>query len=73
MQSSAPITDLQLEVEPAVLQKQYGFTWDSDAIWSNSDANKNGTVTSGNSLTGTTAGTLWDFNSGLQSNPVVHY
>ncbi|MBT4924744.1 MAG: hypothetical protein HON16_03200, partial [Euryarchaeota archaeon] len=64
--SSAPITDLQLEVEPAVLQKQYGFTWDSDAIWSNSDANKNGTVTSGNSLTGTTAGTLWDFNSGLQ-------
>ena len=64
--SSAPITDLQLEVEPSVLQKQYGFTWDSDAIWSNSDASKNGTVVSGTSLTGTTAGTIWDFNTGLQ-------
>ena len=64
--SNAPITDLQLEVEPAVLQKQYGFTWDSNAIWSNSDATKNGTVVSGTSLTGTTAGTIWDFNTGLQ-------
>lgn len=71
--SSAPITDLQLDVKPAVLQKQYGFTWDSNSIWSNSDASKNGTVVEGTSLTGSTAGTLWDFNSGLQgwtvSNP----
>ena len=64
--SEAPITDLQLEVEPAVLQKHYGFTWDSNAIWSNSDATKNGTVVTGSSQTGTTAGTIWDFDSGLQ-------
>ena len=65
--SMEPITDLQLDIAPAVMQKQYGFTWDSDQIWSNNDATKNGTVvTSTGSLTGTTAGTIWDFNTGLQ-------
>ena len=65
--SMEPITDLQLDIAPTVMQKQYGFTWDSDSIWSNNDAIKNGTVvTSTGSLTGTTAGTIWDFNTGLQ-------
>ena len=36
--SMEPITDLQLDIAPAVMQKQYGFTWDSDQIWSNNDA-----------------------------------
>ena len=37
------------------------------------DATKNGTVVEQGSLTGSTAGTIWDFNNGLQgwtvSNP----
>ena len=65
--SMEPITDLQLDIAPAVMQKQYGFTWDSDQIWSNNDATKNGAVvTSNGSLTGTAAGTIWDFNNGAQ-------
>ena len=39
--SMEPITDLQLDIAPAVMQKQYGFTWDSNQIWSNNDATKN--------------------------------
>ena len=48
------------------MQTHYGFVWDSDAIWSNPDATKNGTVVERDVLTGSTAGTLWDFNNGLQ-------
>lgn len=64
--SDSPITDLQLTVEPSAMQTHYGFNWQGDISWSNSDASKNGTVVEGTSLTGSTAGTLWDFNSGLQ-------
>ena len=71
--SDSPITDLQLSMEPTTMQTHYGFVWDSDNIWSNPDATKNGTVVELDSLTGSTAGTIWDFNSGLQgwtvSNP----
>ena len=71
--SDSPITDLQLNIEPSAMQTHYGFNWEGDISWSNSDASKNGTVVEGTSLTGSTAGTLWDFNSGLQgwtvSNP----
>ncbi|DAC54796.1 MAG TPA: hypothetical protein HA359_01615, partial [Candidatus Poseidoniaceae archaeon] len=71
--STSPISDLQLSIEPSVMQTHYGFVWNSDAIWSNADATKNGTVVEVNSLTGSTAGTIWDFNTGLQgwtvSNP----
>ena len=77
--SNAPITDMQLSIEPSTMQTHYGFVWDDDSIWSNSDATKNGTVVEMDSLTGSTAGTIWDFNNGLQgwtvSNPtfVSHY
>ena len=64
--SASPITDMQLSIEPSVMQTHYGFVWDSDAAWSNPDATKNGTVVERNVLTGSTAGTLWDFNNGLQ-------
>ena len=71
--STSPITDMQLSIEPSVMQTHYGFVWDSDAAWSNPDATKNGTVVERDVLTGSTAGTLWDFNNGLQgwtvSNP----
>ena len=71
--STSPISDMQLSIEPSVMQTHYGFVWDSDLIWSNADATKNGTVVEVNSLTGSTAGTIWDFNTGLQgwtvSNP----
>ena len=64
--STSPITDMQLSIEPSVMQTHYGFVWDSDAAWSNPDATKNGTVVERDVLTGSTAGTLWDFNNGLQ-------
>ena len=70
---------MQLSIEPSTMQTHYGFVWDDDSIWSNSDATKNGTVVEMDSLTGSTAGTIWDFNNGLQgwtvSNPtfVSHY
>ena len=64
--SASPITDMQLSIEPSVMQTHYGFVWDSDAAWSNPDATKNGTVAEQDVLTGSTAGTLWDFNNGLQ-------
>ena len=57
--SASPITDMQLSIEPSVMQTHYGFVWDSDAAWSNPDATKNGTVVERNVLTGSTAGTLW--------------
>ena len=63
--SNAPITDMQLSIEPSTMQTHYGFVWDDDSIWSNSDATKNGTVVEMDSLTGSTAGTIWDFNNGL--------
>ncbi len=64
--SDSPITDMQLSIEPSVMQTQYGFLWDSDTAWSSPDATKNGTVVERDVLTGSTAGTLWDFNNGLQ-------
>ena len=64
--SISPITDMQLSIEPSVMQTHYGFVWDSDLAWSNPDATKNGTVVERDVLTGSTAGTLWDFNNGLQ-------
>ena len=66
--STSPITDMQLSIgtKPSVMQTHYGFVWDSDAAWSNPDATKNGTVVERDVLTGSTAGTLWDFNNGLQ-------
>ena len=71
--SDSPITDMQLSIEPSTMQTHYGFVWDDDTIWSNADATKNGTVVELDSLTGSTAGTIWDFNNGLQgwtvSNP----
>ena len=71
--TASPITDMQLSIEPSVMQTHYGFVWDSDTTWSNTDATKNGTVVENGKLTGSSAGTLWDFNSGLQgwtvSNP----
>ena len=71
--SNSPITDMQLSIEPSTMQTHYGFVWDDDTIWSNADATKNGTVVELDSLTGSTAGTIWDFNNGLQgwtvSNP----
>ena len=42
--SNAPITDMQLSIEPSTIQTHYGFVWDDYSIWSNSDATKNGTV-----------------------------
>ena len=77
--STSPITDMQLSIEPSVMQTHFGFVWNSDSTWSNPDATKNGTVVERDALTGSTAGTLWDFNNGLQgwtvSNPtfVSHY
>ena len=50
--SASPITDMQLSIEPSVMQTHYGFVWDSDAAWSNPDATKNGTVVERNVLTG---------------------
>ena len=64
--SDAPVTDLQMSIKPSVMQTHYGFTWSGDSAWSNPDATKNGTVVEGTSLTGSAAGTLWDFNSGAQ-------
>ena len=45
--SASPITDMQLSIEPSVMQTHYGFVWDSDATWSNADATKNGTIVEG--------------------------
>ena len=71
--SDAPITDLQLTIEPSAMQTHYGFTWEGELAWDVPDSTMNGTVVEIGSLTGSTAGTLWDFNSGLQgwtvSNP----
>ena len=64
--SDAPITDMQMSLTPSVAQNHYGFVWKSGNDWSNSDATNNGTVVDKEALTGSTAGTLWDFNSGLQ-------
>ena len=64
--SDAPITDMQMSLTPSVAQNHYGFVWKSANDWSNSDATNNGTVVEQEALTGSTAGTLWDFNSGLQ-------
>ena len=71
--SDAPITDLQLTIQPSAMQTHYGFTWEGELAWDVPDSTMNGTVVEIGSLTGSTAGTLWDFNSGLQgwtvSNP----
>ena len=40
----APLTDLQMSIKPTVTPTQTGFIWNDNAIWSNADATKNGTV-----------------------------
>ena len=63
---TAPLTDLQMSVEPSVTPTQTGFIWDDDTIWSNADASNNNTLVKQNLITGSSDGIKWDFNSGLQ-------
>ena len=65
--ATAPVTDLHLSVKPAITPSSNGFSWDSESIWSQTDAMQEGSVvTSEGYLTGSIAGTIWDFNTGLQ-------
>ncbi|HIF91251.1 MAG TPA: hypothetical protein EYQ58_06975, partial [Candidatus Poseidoniales archaeon] len=65
--TTAPVTDLHLAVKPAITPSSTGFSWSDAAAWSHTDSMKEGTVlTSEGYLTGSIAGTIWDFNNGLQ-------
>ena len=50
--SDAPITDLQLTIEPSAMQTHYGFTWEGELAWDVPDSTMNGTVVEIGSLTG---------------------
>ncbi|MEK9696623.1 MAG: hypothetical protein VW270_12745, partial [Candidatus Poseidoniales archaeon] len=61
-----PLTSASIEIEPYATAMHSGFVWDDTSIWSHSDATNGGVSIQGNSMTGTSAGNLWDFNNGNQ-------
>ena len=61
-----PVYDAELRFTPKVLPSQSGFSWNSAADWTHSDAIMNGTTVSNDALTGTSEGNLWDFNTNNQ-------
>ena len=61
-----PLTSASLEIEPYATAMHSGFVWEDSSIWSHSDATNGGVSIQGNTMTGTSAGTLWDFNNGNQ-------
>ena len=61
-----PLLSASIEIEPYALPMHSGFTWDDSSIWSHSDATNGGVSIQGSTMTGTSSGTLWDFNSGSQ-------
>ena len=65
--SSQPVSDVHLSMSPGIEPSSNGLTWSGSSAWGHSDAVSDGvTVDTDGFLTGSRAGTLWDFNNGLQ-------
>ena len=65
--ASQPVTDVHLSMSPGIEPSSNGLMWSGTSAWGHSDAISDGaTVDADGFLTGSRAGTLWDFNSGLQ-------
>ena len=64
---SQPVTDVHLSMSPGITPSSTGVSWNGASSWGHSDASNDGTtVDDDGHLTGSRAGTLWDFNTGLQ-------
>lgn len=65
--ASQPVTDVHLSMSPGIEPSSNGLMWSGTSAWGHSDAVSDGaTIDADGFLTGSRAGTLWDFNSGLQ-------
>ena len=64
--SDEPLVSAELNFTPKVVPTQSGFVWEEASDWNSAGAMLNGTTVSGNALTGTSAGILWDFNTNNQ-------
>ncbi|MDA8805096.1 hypothetical protein N9N59_00160 [Euryarchaeota archaeon] len=65
--SSQPVSNVHLSMSPGIEPSSNGLTWSGSSAWGHSDAVSDGaTVDTDGFLTGSRAGTLWDFNNGLQ-------
>ena len=62
--STQPVRDLHLSITPAITPSSTGLNWNDASSWTHPDASNEGTELSADGyLTGSVAGTLWDFNS----------
>ena len=65
--SSQPVSNVHLSMSPGIEPSSNGLTWSGPSAWGHSDAVSDGaTVDADGFLTGSRAGTVWDFNTGLQ-------
>ncbi|MCH1422890.1 MAG: hypothetical protein L7U62_05310 [Candidatus Poseidoniaceae archaeon] len=65
--STEPVTNVHLSMSPGIAPSSTGFSWSGPSAWGHSDAVSDGTTLDADGfLTGSRAGTLWDFNNGLQ-------